>query len=179
MRPAREASGSSLDLLGEGPGSGTDLNSRWQGTWCCSAGSCSGAGRQGRLRNGRKEGPAKRSLARRRHKNRHGDGFRRSVLHSQLCLKTQSAQYWSAQSRSERYRSLLPAGRTGRYGFRASPCPSPAALGLAWLAVRGVVGKALAFEEYLFARCKDKIGTAIFALQRSIGIFHDWCPLGS
>jgi hypothetical protein len=53
---------------------------------------------------------------------------------------------------------------------------SAGTLGLALLAVLGVVFELLIVEEDLFARREHKFGATVVAFQHSIGEFHDRLP---
>jgi hypothetical protein len=61
-------------------------------------------------------------------------------------------------------------------GFGAHPLLSARALGLALLAVLGVVCKLLVVEEKLLAGREYKLGAAIYALQYSIYELHGRLP---
>jgi hypothetical protein len=61
-------------------------------------------------------------------------------------------------------------------GFGAHPLLSARALGLALLAVLGVVFELFIVEEDLLAGSKHKLGAAVAALQDSIGEFHVRLP---
>jgi hypothetical protein len=91
-------------------------------------------------------------------------------------LETRPAQNRPSLGRPERNRCLHPARRAVRSCFRPYPWTAIGALGLALLAVLGIVLEILVMEEELLACSKDEFGAAINTFQDLIREFHGRLP---
>jgi hypothetical protein len=102
--------------------------------------------------------------------------FRHRLWLALLLLKTRPAKNRPALCRLEGNCCLRTTLRACRPRFRANSLRSLGALGLALLAVLGVVFELFVVEEDLFARCKNELGSAVDTLEDSIGEFHGRLP---
>ena len=103
-------------------------------------------------------------------------GFRRRLWLALLLLKTRPAKNRPALCRLEGNGCLCTALRACRPRFRANSLRSLGALGLALLAVFGVVFELFVVEKDLLACRKNKLGAAVDTLEDSIGEFHGRLP---
>ena len=108
--------------------------------------------------------------------------LRRARSRLRLCgllLKARTAQHRPALGRLKRDGRLRAALRAVRTRLGASTLRSPGAPCLALLAVLGIVYELFVVEEDLLARCENKLGAAVNALEDSISEFHGRLPTGS
>jgi hypothetical protein len=93
-----------------------------------------------------------------------------------LFLEARPAQYRPALRRLERNRGLRTALRTCRACLGANSLRAARTFRLALLAVLGIVLELFIVEKDLLARCKHKLGAAVYTLEDSIGEFHGRLP---
>ena len=111
--------------------------------------------------------------------------FRLSCSNRSSRLEAFPAKDRAPLCRPERNRSFFTALRAGCLGFRShlggsAASAASAAFGtlrLACLASLGFVLEPFVGEEHLFAGCKNKLSTALRALQDFIVVFHEPFPL--
>jgi len=93
-----------------------------------------------------------------------------------LLLEADAAEDGAALGGLEGDRGFRAALRTGGPGLRAHPGAAAGALGLALLAVPGVIFELLVVEEQLLASGEDKLRAAVIAFQDSVGKLHGRLP---